>query len=181
MRTIKHRFLDHQINPETEILILGTFNPDTEKNEADFFYGRGQNYLWQILSEIYQIENLKKLPRENKLSFIKNKKIDFIDLISEVEVDDGQETNYKDDYIDSKVTQWNNVIREIEKHKKIKRIGLTRKTFNGIPNMKNKIDEIRKYCSTNNIVFQFLITPARHPNYYGKEHMEEWTNFFKND
>ncbi len=44
MSTIKHRFLDHQINPETEILILGTFNPETEKNEADFFYGRNRNY-----------------------------------------------------------------------------------------------------------------------------------------
>lgn len=181
MLTIKHKLVDYKINPETEILILGTFNPDTEKNEADFFYGRGRNYLWQIVSEIFQVDNLKKLSKEKKQYFIKEKKIDFIDLISEVEIEKGQEGNYKDDYIDSRVVKWNNVIGEIKKLRNIKRIGLTRKTYSGIPNMKEKIDEIIEYCNANNIPFLSLTTPARHPNYYGNRHMEEWVSFFKND
>lgn len=181
MLTVKHRFLDHQINPETEILILGTFNPDAEKNEADFFYGRGRNYLWQIISEVFEVGNLKKLPKKNKLDFINEKKIDFADLIMEVEIENGQETNYKDDYIDSRVKKWNDVIGIIEENKKIKSVGLTRKTFNGIPNIKKRVDKIRNHCNENNINFYFLTTPARHPHYYGNRHMGEWINFLKSD
>jgi len=40
MITVQHRFLDHQINSETETLIIGTFNPETTNNDAEFFYGR---------------------------------------------------------------------------------------------------------------------------------------------
>lgn len=177
MIIVKHRFADHQINPNVEILILGTFNPDTAKNEADYFYGRSRNYLWQIISEAFEVENLKKLPKENKSIFINEKKIDFVDLILEVEIEDGQENNYKDDYIDSRVKKWNDVIGKLAQYKKLKRIGLTRKSFSGIPNIKKRIDEIRNYCTQNNIDFHLLTTPARHPNYYGNRHMEEWINF----
>lgn len=45
MGKVKHRFINHKINPDTEILILGTFNPEAKENEADFFYGRSRNYL----------------------------------------------------------------------------------------------------------------------------------------
>ena len=35
---IKHKFLDHKIGPETETLVIGTFNPGHECNKAvDFF------------------------------------------------------------------------------------------------------------------------------------------------
>lgn len=179
MSTIKHRLLDHQINPETEILIIGTFNPDTDENKADFFYGRNRNYLWKILSDIYQKQNLKNASKKEKLSFIEQEKIDFIDLIVEIEVEDGHKLNYKDDYIDSKVTQWQNVITEIEKQKNIKKICFTRKTFKGIPNIKNQIEKVKVYSNEHNIIFQFLTTPARPPKYYGKKTMDEWTNFFK--
>ena len=29
-KLVKHRFLDHKIDPKTEFLIIGTFNPHTE-------------------------------------------------------------------------------------------------------------------------------------------------------
>ncbi len=37
MTTIEHKFLSHQINPETETLIIGTFNPQANQNIAEFF------------------------------------------------------------------------------------------------------------------------------------------------
>lgn len=37
MTLVKHKFRDHQIQADTEILIIGTFNPDAAKNNADFF------------------------------------------------------------------------------------------------------------------------------------------------
>ena len=177
MSTIKHRFLDHQINPETEILILGTFNPDTEKNEADFFYGRSRNFLWKLLPTAFQKPDLKKASKQEKLSFIEQVKIDFIDLIAEIEVEDGQEENYNDDFIDNKVTKWQNVITEIEKLKNLKIICFTRKTFTDIPNIKNQIDIIQEFCYKNRIFFKALATPAR---FYNEKKQIEWTKYLNN-
>lgn len=49
MPIIGHKFIDHQLNPNTMVLIVGTFNPNVNNNEADFFYGRNRNYLWRLL------------------------------------------------------------------------------------------------------------------------------------
>jgi len=70
MKRIKHRFINHTINPKTEILIIGTFNPDTEENIADFFYGRSRNFLWTLLATAYNEASLKGQPRDEKLKFI---------------------------------------------------------------------------------------------------------------
>lgn len=174
MTIIKHRFLTYEINPDTEILIIGTFNPDAKDNKAEFFYGRGRNFLWRLLPTAFGAENLKDKTKQEKFDFIKKQKIDFIDLISEVEVEEGEETNYEDKYIDSKVTKWCDVIAEIKKLKKIKRICLTRKTLSDIPKMKIRVDEIQKYCVVNNIPFQFLKTPART---YSINKQKIWTDF----
>ena len=178
MSIIKHRFLDHEINPETEILILGTFNPDTEKNEADFFYGRSRNYLWKLLPTAFQKPDLKKASKQEKLSFIEQVKIDFIDLIAEIEVESGQEANYNDDFIDNKVIKWQNIKTEIEKLKNLKKICFTRKTFNDIPNMEKKIEIIQEYCFKNGIYFKALTTPAR---FYNEKKQIEWTKFLTSD
>ena len=178
MSTIKHRFIDHQINSETEILILGTFNPDTEKNEADFFYGRGRNYLWRLLPTAFQKPDLKKASKQEKLSFIEQRKIDFIDLIAEIKVEDGQEANYNDDFIDKKVTKWRDIITEIKKLKNLKKICFTRKTFNNIPNMEKQIEIIQEYCFKNGIYFKALTTPAR---FYNEKKQIEWTKFITSD
>ena len=49
MKIIRHRFLHLPIDAATEILIVGTFNPDTDKNPAEIFYGRSRNFLWKLL------------------------------------------------------------------------------------------------------------------------------------
>jgi len=176
MTRLKHRFINHRINPNTETLIIGTFNPDTEKNEAEFFYGRQRNFLWTLIPTAFNEASLKNRPKVEKLKFIEKHKIDFIDLIAEVEVD--EVANYDDGYLDDKVTEWRNVISEIGKLANLKRVCLTRKSFGDIPNMKTKVDEIKNYCEEKKIPFQFLTTPAR---FYGQAKQTEWSNFFSND
>ena len=178
MSTVKHRFLDHQINPATETLIIGTFNPETKKNQADFFYGRSRNFLWTLLPIAFQERDLKKADKQEKIVFIGSRKIDFIDLISEIEVNEGQEANYDDKYIDSKVIVWRNVISEIDRLKNLKRVCFTRKTFYGIPNMKKQIEIIQGHCEKIGIYFKVVVTPAR---YYSADKQAEWTNFLLND
>ncbi|MGN6508971.1 MAG: hypothetical protein ACTHLD_05880 [Chitinophaga sp.] len=174
MPKIKHRFLNHVIDRKTEILVIGTFNPDTEKNIADFFYGRQRNFLWTLIPAAFGEASLKGKSKEDKLDFIKRFKIDFIDLIAEVNVE--EVANYDDSYIDGKVTEWRNVVAALDKLTDLKKVCLTRKSFGDIPNMKVKIDEVRSYCEKRKIHFQCLATPSR---FYGVEKQTAWTNFLK--
>lgn len=175
MILVKHRSRNHEINPETEILIIGTFNPDTEKNQADFFYGRRQNFLWRLLSRAFHYYDLKGHNKEDKLHFMYKNGIDFTDLIEEVLVDQGKEANYDDVYLDSSVARWTDVIRQMKALKKLRKVCFTRRSFGGIPNMKSRIDEIGTYCRENHIQFQCLTTPSR---FYREDKQAEWTKFF---
>lgn len=174
MVKIIHRFLDHQINPQTETLILGTFNPETPNNEATFFYGRQRNHLWRLLPAAYGHDNLKGATVDQKLNLMRRYRIDFADLIAEIEVDEGQEANYDDAYIDGRVKQWNDIEYVIRGLPNLKRVGFTRKTLTGIPHMKSRITGIGEYCALRNIVFQALITPSR---FYREDKQTEWTRF----
>jgi len=142
MNTIQHRFIDHQVSPETETLIIGTFNPETTKNDAAFFYGRSRNYLWRLLPTAFGKTDLKGSSKQKQIEFIRQHKIDLIDLIEEIQVEEGQEANYYDGYIDNKVTQWKNIIAVINGLQNLKRVCFTRKTFSDIPNMKKQLDVI---------------------------------------
>lgn len=67
MKKIKHKSLIRPIDPRTEILIIGTFNPDTQGNEADFFYGRGRNFFWRLLPFVFDEPDLKGADKQKKL------------------------------------------------------------------------------------------------------------------
>ncbi len=71
MPIVKHRFQSHSIHPATETLIVGTFNPEAEANEADFFYGRSRNFLWRLLPTALGSEDLKGRLKEEKVNFIR--------------------------------------------------------------------------------------------------------------
>lgn len=176
MPRITHRTSGHQIDPQTETLLIGTFNPETDKNDADFFYGRIRNHMWRLLPTAYGLHSLKGKSKEAKQRFITTHKIDFTDLIAEVDTDPGQEANYEDIYLDSRVALWNDVIGEMEKLPRLKRVGFTRKTFAGIPNMKARTSVIGTYCEKRDIFFKTIITPAR---VYTIPKQMEWTSFLR--
>jgi G:T/U-mismatch repair DNA glycosylase len=173
MTKIKHRFSNHKIDPKTETLIIGTFNPETSKNSADFFYGRQRNFLWTLIPHSFGEESLKEKPKDEKIKFIQRHKIDFIDIISEVDVD--EVSNYDDAYLDNKVTIWKDIITEIKNLQNIKRICVTRKTFNDVPNIKAQVNLIKEFCDSKNIFISFLPTPAR---FYNQNKQDSWTEFF---
>lgn len=177
MIRIKHKFLNYEISTETEVLVIGTFNPDTANNNAEFFYSRNRNFLWRLLPTAYNEGDLKKGTIMNKIDFINQHKIDFIDLILEIEVEEGQETNYYDGYIDNKVKKWTDVISEISKLKNLKKVCFTRKTFSDIPNMRERIDMIMEFCQKQNITFYLMTTPAR---FYSDDKQKEWISFLIN-
>jgi G:T/U-mismatch repair DNA glycosylase len=176
MPIIHYRFRHHKLNPLTETLIIGTFNPETENNPADFFYGRRMNFLWRLLPLALGQQDLKGKTKEEKLAFIQKQKVDFTDLILEVDVETGEETNYMDDYLDKRVVKWQDVIGQIKRLKYLKRVCFTRKTFSGIPNLKKRIREVEDFCIGMKIPFTYLTTPSR---IYSDQKQEEWMRFFK--
>jgi G:T/U-mismatch repair DNA glycosylase len=177
MKIVFHKFKDHIIHVDTETLIIGTFNPNALGNSAEFFYGRSRNNLWKLLPIAFYRENLKDKSIDGKIEFSKANKIDFTDLISSVTVEKGQEINYDDHYLDSRVREWTDIISIIDNLKSIKRVCFTRKSFSGIPRMKERILEIENYCKLKSIEFGYLVTPAR---FYSAEKQAVWNEFFRN-
>lgn len=176
MVLIRHKFITHKINPNTETLIIGTFNPESENNEADFFYGRARNYLWKLLPTAFNKDSLKGKSKDDKVAFINKYKIDFIDLIASVDVE--YTGNYNDAYLDNKVKEWRDVISEINNLTNLKKICITRKTFSDVPCMKGKVDLIKEHSLLNGVKFQLLTTPAR---FYRIDKQKEWSNFLFDD
>ncbi len=163
MPIILHKFRNHVVNPDTEILILGTFNPDIPIGPT-FFYGRPRNYLWQLLPGCFLLPSLKDQPLPIKQIFMQQYRIDFADLIHSVDVSLNQINNFKDSYIDSRVHQWKNIIALINSLNNIKAVYFTRKTFQGISNINMQIKAIQARCVQRDIRFSLLKTPARFAN-----------------
>lgn len=173
MKFIRHKFEHHIINPLTEILVIGTFNPETPENLADFFYGRQRNFLWTLIPTAFGDDSLKGQSKAEKLAYIQHKKIDFIDLIAEVQVE--APDNYDDSYLDKKISGWTDIIFVIENLKNLKKVCFTRRSFSGIPNIKTRIEAISNFCRQKALPFQCLTTPAR---FYRADKQQEWTSFF---
>lgn len=163
MPIILHKFHQHIVNPETEILILGTFNPDIP-NGPTFFYGRPRNFLWQLLPGCWGLASLKDELLPAKQVLMAQYKIDFADIIHSVDVPANEADNFADDFIDGHVHQWKNIITLINTLPKLKAVYLTRITVGGIPNIHIQINEIQGHCLQKNISFCLLQTPARFTN-----------------
>jgi len=106
-----------------------------------------------------------------KQQFVQKHKIGFADLISALDVPEGEESNTDDTFVDSHVQQWNDIIALIKTLPSLKAVYFTRKTFNGIPNMKVQLNSIANYCKEQGIRMCKLETPARH---FSVEKQQQW-------
>ncbi len=174
---VKHKFLDKYPIEGKKIFFIGTFNPDIGENKAEFFYGRGRNYFWNLLPRVFGCEPLKEKSVEEKIKFLNDYDIELTDLIYEVDIDEKNIDNYSDENLKNVIT-WNseNII-DILKKGKTKEVYFTRKTFTNIDNIKNEIEKIKSFCEENGIKFRCLPTPARYEN---DEKLNKWKEKFKN-
>lgn len=170
MSVITNKFNSHEVNPQTEILLLGTFTHD-HAHSGDFFFGRPRNFLWHLLPVCFKEEPLKEASLQQKQAFVNNHKIDFADVIRSLEVEWGDEEITEDDFIDSHAHEYNDLVALVNSLPGLKAVYFTRKTFNGIPGIKAKVNELAKYCINKNIRFCKLDTPARH---FSHEKQKQW-------
>lgn len=171
---IEHLCSDHKIDPETETLMIGTFNPRYPGNKADFFYGRGKNYLWRLLPNSFgEAIDLKAAPLPIKKEFMKRHKVDFIDLISSASIKPGWKLNFQDrDLNDNCELEWR-VIETETATIPLKRALFTRKAFNDVPKMRDRVNALTSYFSGRGVKVGFLPTPSR---FYNDDKQREWTD-----
>lgn len=168
-----HKFRNHIVSPKTKILILGTFHPDID-NGADFFYGRSRNYLWRILPACFNSPDLKGASLAEKQQFMHRYHVDFADIIQSLQnLPLGEEDNYADDFIDGYIHQWKNIGILIDRLTALEAVYFTRKTFTMMPNISDKIAEIRNHCVLKCVRFCLLETPSRFSN---QLKIDAWTS-----
>jgi hypothetical protein len=170
MSIIQNKFKNYQVNPNTEILILGTFSHDVVDG-ADFFFGKARNFLWHLLPICYNLPSLKEANLLEKQDFMQKHKIDFADLIDTLDVPEGEENNLDDTFIDTHASEWKDIITLIASLSNLKAVYFTRKTFNGIANAKKQITGIALYAQENKIRFCKLETPAK---FFSPEKQQQW-------
>lgn len=89
---VNHQFLEKEFfipNWEVNYLFVGTFNP-IGGHPVNYFYGRESNYLWKVLSQIFD-DNLSPFSCDNLDVFfdkLKYHKIGCVDMIKSVEFDE---------------------------------------------------------------------------------------------
>ena len=170
MKAVSHKFKNILPASNTEILIVGTFAPETEE-DTNFFYGRPKNFLWHLLPVCWNEDSLKESTLADKKEFMQRHKIGFADLIDALEVPKGEEANTDDTFVDSHVLRWNDIISIINDLPSLKAVYFTRKTFNGIPNMKSQLNIVAAHCRQKGVRICKLETPARH---FSVEKQQQW-------
>lgn len=91
---IEHQFLNENYfipNWEVKFLFIGTFNPNGGE-KVKYFYGRKANYLWNVLSKIFEDEfnPYKEDKSKNFFKIISKHGIACVDLIKFVDFDENK-------------------------------------------------------------------------------------------
>ncbi len=172
MCQLNNKFTNHIVQPDTEILLLGTFTHD-HAHSGDFFFGRPRNFLWHLLPVCFKHIPLKDAPLKAKQAFMAKYHIDFADVISVLEVPLADDENMEDDFIDSHAHTFTDLITLVDSLPKLKAVYFTRKTFNGIPNIKAAVNKLALHCQNKQIRMCKLDTPARH---FSEEKQQQWVD-----
>ncbi len=172
---VKHKFLELYPLQGKKIVIIGTFNPDVECNDAEFFYGRARNFFWRLLPEVFGKESLKGDVKKQK-EFLKEHDIELSDLILIVEMSQKNICSYGDDKLTNVITyNTDNIIKSLSKGR-TKELYFTRKSFDkSVQKIRDEIYKIKEFCEQNGIKFRFLPTPSR---FYSEKKLEEWKSAF---
>lgn len=169
MSIVPNLFKDYQPSAEAEIIILGLFT-SPNKHSGDFFFSRPRVFLWHMLPICFKQVSLQEADLTVKKQFMKRYKVDFLDIVASVDIED-LDAVIDDEVLDGQVHEFNSLVERLKQLPQLKAVYFTRKTFNGIPNCKQALQEVVTYCKENNIRFCKLDTPSRH---YSKEKQQQW-------
>ena len=172
--TIQHLCRSHRLDPKAKTLVVGTFSPEHPKNGADFFYGRGRNYLWRLLPiSLGEAIDLKDAPVEDKKRFMRRHKVDFIDLIASATVPPRWKINFADRELNNNCgLSWRGIAEETASLP-LQRVLFTRKSFNDVTKMRDRVVALVAHFAERGVQVCFLPTPAR---FYSARKQQEWNS-----
>ena len=79
--------INEEVFQNAQTLILGSFNPNKPVGNTDYYYGRGTNYFWKAIAEIYSLHVDHFLNNKTrKIEFMTRYKFCFLDVINSVEI-----------------------------------------------------------------------------------------------
>ncbi|MCD8372833.1 MAG: DNA-deoxyinosine glycosylase [Clostridia bacterium] len=91
MKTLKHGF-EPVFNPESEVLILGSF-PSVKSREVEFYYGNRQNRFWRTLCGYFNSEIPESTAK--KIEFLLKNKVALWDIVTECEIEGSKDDTIK--------------------------------------------------------------------------------------
>ena len=107
---IEHAYVnwENYIPKNLKTLILGSFNPNNEGQNANYYYGRSSNYFWKAIGEIL-FENQIYYFNDNQLNnhlvyqTMEKHQFCFYDLIKLINVT-GVNEQHEENFINSKIS-----------------------------------------------------------------------------
>jgi G:T/U-mismatch repair DNA glycosylase len=89
----------------SKTLVLGSFNPNNQGNNTDFYYGRCSNFFWKVIADIegekqqYYCNSIK-----NKFEAMEKHSFCFLDLIDSIEISsENSDSNVIHDFVRNKI------------------------------------------------------------------------------
>jgi G:T/U-mismatch repair DNA glycosylase len=155
------------------VLIIGTFNPAWEQlaNTATWFYGRPNNYFWDVLPRLYGNPPLRQAGAKAWRNFCKQHHIALTDVL--YSIGDANASNaahiqtlktYRDDAIAKHFHEfvWVDVIAILKRHRHIQHVYFTRQA-SGF--WQPAWQTIAAYCQDHQITCHTLLTPSAHARF----------------
>ncbi len=88
----------------SKTLVLGSFNPNNQGNNTDFYYGRCSNFFWKVIANIegkkeqYYCNSIK-----NKFEAMEKHSFCFLDIIDSIEISSKSSANIIQDFVQNKI------------------------------------------------------------------------------
>lgn len=88
----------------SKTLVLGSFNPNNQGNNTDFYYGRCSNFFWKVIADIegkneqYYCNNI-----QNKFEAMEKHSFCFLDIIDSIEISSKSSANIIQDFVQNKI------------------------------------------------------------------------------
>lgn len=118
--------------------------------------------------------NLKDATHAEKQAFIAVHKIDFIDLVREVDVECPD--NYSDRYIDASIIEGWDIAHSIGSLQSLKRVFFTRKRFTDVERIGKLASKAAGLLASKGVSIHYLPSPARFIN---DRKRAEWKSTFR--
>jgi hypothetical protein len=129
--------------------------------------------MWELLPAMFDEASLKSVSVSEKQKFLARRKIDFIDLILEVDVADSK--NYADRYLDKRIIEAWDTRASINSLPALKSMLFTRKSSTDVKCIGKLASDAASILTSKGLSVHHLPTPARFIN---ESKRAEWRKIF---